>query len=122
MAEIHPHISDREMMLLSTAPQVRVQTLRACQRKIFSLPELRKAILQESPFRVKVINIATRSCPKLITLPATLSSTYESLSISIIKHLALQFAKRPVTTEFTGIQARFLRKLWLSIPRKWRYA
>lgn len=112
MTAIRPHISAREMGLLFTAPHVAVQILWACQGEIFSPPELRKIILQDSAFCAKIINAATRSCPELIDPAAPLSSALESLSLPVIKSLALQSAKLLVTTEFNGAQAQFLSELW----------
>lgn len=112
MVGVRPNISEREIGHLVSAPHVAVQLIWACQGSVFSPQDLQKIILQDSAFSAKIINAAVKACPERINPSAPLSSALESLSLSVIKGLAIQSARRLVESNFTSAQALFLQKHW----------
>lgn len=104
--------SERGVNHLFPAPHVAVQILGACQGAVFSPQALKKLVLQDSSFCAKILDAAASSCPNLIDPSAPLSSSFDNLSLSVIKSLVIQTAKRLVETEFTASQAQFMRELW----------
>lgn len=112
MTAVGPHIGEREIAHLLSAPHVAVQLLGACQGAVFSPQALRKIILQDSSFCAKVLGAAVNSCPERIDPAAPLSSALDGLSLPVLKSLAIQSAKRLVDTDFSAEQAQFIRELW----------
>ncbi|HKJ04065.1 MAG TPA: HDOD domain-containing protein [Geopsychrobacteraceae bacterium] len=112
MSVVHSQNSEREISQLFMAPHVSVQLLGACQGAVFSPQTLEKIILQDSTFCVKVLNAAVQSCSGRIDPAAPLTSALNTLSLPVLKSLAIQSAKRLVETNFTAAQAQFMRELW----------
>ena len=104
--------SAREMGHLFSSPHVAAQLLGACQGTVFSPRDLQKIILQDSVFCARVLTAAVTTSPERIEPGAPLATALATLSLPVIKSLAIQSAKRLVETSFTAGQVQLLRELW----------
>jgi len=94
-------------------PQILVTLFEACLEG--KNPQtLAEIILQDAPLSARIMQTASKTCPKQLDASEPITSAIQQLGLPVLTGIALQAAKQVVGRRFTENELRFLSRLWYS--------
>jgi len=94
-------------------PQILVELFEACLEGV-NPQALADIVLQDAPLSARILQTASKTCPKKIDASEPVTSSIQQLGLPVLTGIALQAAKQIVGRNFTPEELGFLSRLWYS--------